>query len=229
MASYSAIEKAYLDKNKKIDDKTKVDEAAHAAKVKDLSDDTSSALQQIYIQNERARALQKQSQKAAGITGGAAESADIALQAAYATNRTNALLERDRQISQLEIEKNRSAAQAEIDKSNNLVEMEQGRLAFDQKEEDAALARDQYTLDAKGVELDERGAELDRERFELEKTASKRADEQFTYEKQQDREADLWEIIAGGVVTRSMAKELGVDYDVLKQLANNYKEKMLNG
>lgn len=204
MASYSGVRNAYLNKNKKIDEKVDADGKAFEARRQDVKDNASDTLQQIYLQKERAQALQRQSQKAAGITGGAAESADIALQANYATNRTNAMLERDRQLSDINIQQDQAKSQAEIDKSANLVELEQGQLAFDQDEESRAF---------------------DREQFAFTKTQADFDREQYEYEQKRDRESDIWKMIQSGVVTQAMADELGKPLSVLKQVAAYYKEK----
>ncbi len=204
MASYSGVRNAYIEKNKKIDAQVAADGRAYDAQRQDSTDNASDTLQQIYLQKEREEAVQKQRLKAAGITGGAEESANIALQANYATNRTNAMLDRDKQLSQINIQQDQAKAQAEIEKGQNLVELEQGQLAFDQDAESRAFDREQFGLS--------------KEQFGLSK-------EQFDYEKQQNRRSDLWEMIKAGVVTQAMAAELGWNYNVLKQVAQNYKEK----
>lgn len=204
MASYSGVRNAYIEKNKKIDEKVEADGKAYDAQRQDVQDSAADTLRQLYLQNERAQALQKQSRKAAGITGGAAESADIALQANYATNRTNTMLDRDRQLSQINIQQDQAKSQAEIDKSANLVELEQGQLAFDQDEENRALDREQLGLSKDQAAFDQ---------------------EQFDYEKLRDRQSDLWKLIEAGVVTQAMADELGKPLSVLKEVAAYYKEK----
>ncbi len=196
MASYSGVRNAIIERNKKIDEKLAADGRAYDAQRQDITDNASNSLQQIFLQKERAEQYQKQQQKAAGITGGAAESANIALQANYATNRTNAMLERDQQLSNVNIQEDQARSQAEIDKSSNLVEMEQGQLAFDQDAESRAFDREQFDFSKK----------------------------QFDYEKQRDHESDLWEMIRAGVVTQSMANELNMSYATLKELARRYKE-----
>ncbi len=204
MASYSGVKNAYIEKDKKIDEKTAAAGKAFDAQRQDVADQASNTLRQIYLQKEREGALQKQQQKAAGITGGAAESAQIALQANYATNRTNTMLERDRQLSDINIQQEQARSQAEMEKSQNMVEMEQGQLAFDQDAESRALDREQF--------------QLSKDQFGFSKS-------QFDYEKQRDRKADLFEIVKSGVVTRAMAEEMGISYDALKLLADRYKEK----
>ncbi|MBQ8894000.1 MAG: hypothetical protein IJ043_06275 [Clostridia bacterium] len=133
--SYKSVEDAYKKKNQAIDKQVAADGNAYDAQRQDVTDSSADTLQQIYLQKERAEASQRQQQKAAGITGGAAESADIALQANYSTNRTNTLLERDKQLSQIGIQQEQAKAQAEIEKRQNDVEMETGRLSFNQDEQ----------------------------------------------------------------------------------------------
>lgn len=130
--TYKAVEDAYKKKNEAVDAATAAENAAYNAQRADISDQAGSSLQQIYLQRNRERALQAQQMKAAGITGGAAESTKAAMDAAYSTNRTNAMLERDRQMSQVNIAQNQTAAQAEIQKKANDVELATGQLGFDQ-------------------------------------------------------------------------------------------------
>lgn len=132
--SYSSVEDAYKKKNKAIDAQVAADGGAYDAQRQDIKDSAADTLKQAYVQNERARVGMKQQQKAAGITGGAAESSNVALQANYATNRTNTMLERDKQVSQVNIAQNQAKAQAEMGKAQNGVELATGKLAFEQSE-----------------------------------------------------------------------------------------------
>lgn len=133
-ASYKGVEDAYKKKNKAIESQVAADATAYDAQRQDINDSAGDSLQQIYLQKERAAALQKQQNKAAGITGGAAESSRVALEANYNTNRTNALLERDKQLSQVNIAQQQTNAQAEMQRAQNDVDLETGRLSFDQDE-----------------------------------------------------------------------------------------------
>ncbi|PWM40587.1 MAG: hypothetical protein DBX52_02900 [Clostridiales bacterium] len=133
-ASYKNVEEAYKRKNNAIDQLTGANSAAYEANREDIRDSAAATLRDLYLQNERAKEALKQKNKAAGITGGAAESASVALDANYNTNRTNTMIERDKQLSEVNIAQNKAAAQAEIDKAQNNIELESGRLSFDQDE-----------------------------------------------------------------------------------------------
>lgn len=133
--TYKAVEDAYKKKNEAVDQATAAENAAYAAQRGDIAANAGSTLQQLYLQKNREERLQEQRNKAAGITGGAAESSRMALEANYSINRTNAMLERDRQLSQVNIAQNQTAAQAEIQKKANDVELATGQLSFDQDQQ----------------------------------------------------------------------------------------------
>lgn len=133
--TYDAVEKKYKAKNKAIDQQTSAQGNAYDAQREDVKDNTTSTLQQLYLQREREKLNRGQAQKAAGITGGAAASAEIAASANYNTNRTNAMLDRDKQLSDINIQQGQAKAEAEIAKAQNNIEMETGRLSFNQTEQ----------------------------------------------------------------------------------------------
>ncbi len=133
--TYSPVEDAYKKQKKAIAQVAAAEQAAVEAQKEDIQDNAISAVQQAYIQQQRARAQLKQHNKAAGITGGAAESSDIALQANYNTNRTNAQIARDQQIAELEIGQKKTEAQAMADQASVDVQMQTGKLAFSQEEQ----------------------------------------------------------------------------------------------
>ena len=122
--------KAYKKKNAAIDRGIAAGDAAYDAQISDVRENATDDLQALYLQTERQRRLGGQARKAAGITGGAAESSEVALAANYNTNRTNVMLERDRQISDLSIQREQARAEGELRKSANDIEMEQSRLSF---------------------------------------------------------------------------------------------------
>lgn len=132
--SYKGVEDAYRRKNDAIDQMTGATSAEWDANRQDIRDSAAGTLRDLYLQNERAKETLKQRNKAAGITGGAAESSRVALEANYNTNRTNTMIQRDKQLSEVNIAQNKAAAQAEIDKAQNNIELESGRLSFDQDE-----------------------------------------------------------------------------------------------
>ena len=132
--SYKGVEDAYRRKNDAIDQMTGATSAEWDANRQDIRDSAAGTLRDLYLQNERAKETLKQRNKAAGITGGAAESSRVALEANYNTNRTNTMIQRDKQLSEVNIAQNKAAAQAEIDKAQNSIELESGRLSFDQDE-----------------------------------------------------------------------------------------------
>lgn len=134
--TYKSIEDAYRKKDAAIDEVVAAATEAYKAQKEDARSDTTDALQQIYLQKERDAAALRQQNKAAGVTGGAAESAAVALEANYGTNRTNALLDRDRTLSELAIQQRQEQAQGEVEKANNAVALETGRLSFEQDERD---------------------------------------------------------------------------------------------
>ena len=123
-ASYKNVEEAYKRKNNAIDQLTGANSAAYEANREDIRDSAAATLRDLYLQNERAKEALKQKNKAAG----------VALDANYNTNRTNTMIERDKQLSEVNIAQNKAAAQAEIDKAQNNIELESGRLSFDQDE-----------------------------------------------------------------------------------------------
>lgn len=158
-ASYSGVEEAYRKKNQAIDQSTAAGAAGYDAQRTDTKDNTTGTLQQLYLQNARNRALTPQQTRAAGITGGAAESVGLAQTAAYNSARTNALLEQERQLSEINITQNQAAAQAEVDKAQNNVELETGRLSFDQQESQQRRS-ELWELVKAGVITDMLAAEL---------------------------------------------------------------------
>ena len=127
---------AYKKKNKAIDKSVQAGDKAYEAQIDDIREDAADRLQGIYLQNERQKRLREQAQKAAGITGGASESAAVALAANYNSNRTDMMLERDRQISEIGIQREQAKAEGELQKSANNIEMEQSRLSFESGERD---------------------------------------------------------------------------------------------
>ena len=129
---------AYRKKNKAIDKSVQAGDKAYEAQIDDIREDAADRLQGIYLQNERQKRLREQAQKAAGITGGASESAAVALAANYNSNRTDMMLERDRQISEIGIQREQAKAEGELQKSANDIEMEQSRLSFETGERDFA-------------------------------------------------------------------------------------------
>lgn len=132
MASYSKVEEAYKSKDAAIKKKVAADAAGYDAQRTDIGDSSISTLQQIYIQNERNKRGRDQNAKAAGLTGGAVESAQIADRANYMKTRNETLLNRDKQIAQVDIAQGQTEAQAEIERQTNKVAMETGRLSFNQ-------------------------------------------------------------------------------------------------
>ncbi len=132
--TYDPIVEAYKKKDKAIDAQVQANGAAYDAQRADAADKTTATLQDLYLQNERAKLTRKQANKAAGLTGGAVESAEIAARSNYMTNRTNAMLARDKQLSDIDIAQRQAAGQAEMEKAQNAVELETGRLSFNQTE-----------------------------------------------------------------------------------------------
>ena len=133
-----------------------------------MADNTEQTLQDLYIQNERVKQTQGQALKAAGVTGGAAESTAVAQAANYNTNRTNTMLERDRQLSDIYIQQEQAKAQAEIDKAQNNLDMETGRLSFNQTE-NVQQRSELWELVRGGVITDESAAKLGHSRATLQK------------------------------------------------------------
>ena len=84
--SYKGVEDAYRRKNDAIDQMTGATSAEWDANRQDIRDSAAGTLRDLYLQNERAKETLKQRNKAAGITGGAAESSRVALEANYDYN-----------------------------------------------------------------------------------------------------------------------------------------------
>ncbi len=157
--NFDPVEDAYKKKNAAIDAAAEANRAAYDAQREDLADGTGDALQQAYIQRNRARKMLAQQNKAAGITGGAAESSLVALEVAYDTNRTNAKIQRDKQISQIDIAQRQAEGQAEIEKAANNIELESGKLSFKQ-DENTSRRSELWEMVKSGVITQEIAAEL---------------------------------------------------------------------
>jgi hypothetical protein len=140
--NYSKIDDAYRKKLAAIDQGVAADGAAYDAQRADITEQAEDRLQQIYLKKERAHAGQKQANKAAGITGGAAEAGDIALQTGYMTDRTNAMLDREKQLNEVDIAENQRKAQAQVERAQVGVEQATGRLSFDQQEANQKRSED---------------------------------------------------------------------------------------
>ncbi|MBQ7095820.1 MAG: hypothetical protein IJN80_05175 [Clostridia bacterium] len=202
--SNKSLIEAYKKKNAAIDQSVAAQGNAYDAQISDVRDSAADQLQSLYLQNERQKRLQAQAQKAAGITGGASESAAVALAANYNTNRTNALLERDRQISQLGIQKEQARAEGELQKSANIIEMEQGKLSFETDQRDFAWQKEN----------------ADRQ-FKADQANSDR-----TYHANQAAQLknEAWEMVRAGVINAEIAKQIGRPISVLKEYYRKYKE-----
>ena len=127
---------AYKKKEKALEQTVEAQDNAFDAKITDARETTADNLQNLYLQNERARRTREQARKAAGITGGAAESADVAMTANYNSSRLDAMLARDRQVSDLNIQKEQARADIGVQKSANEIEMEQSALSFETDQRD---------------------------------------------------------------------------------------------
>lgn len=140
--SYSKVDAAYKKKLAAIDQGVAADGVAYDAQRADITEQAEDRLQQIYLQKERARAGQRQANKAAGITGGAAEAADIELKTGYMTDRTNTMIDREKQLNNVDIAEDQRAAQATMEKAGVGVEQATGRLSFDQQEANQKRSED---------------------------------------------------------------------------------------
>ena len=127
---------AYKKKEKALEQTVEAQDNAFDAKITDARETTADNLQNVYLQNERARRTREQARKAAGITGGAAESADVAMTANYNSSRLDAMLARDRQVSDLNIQKEQARADIGVQKSANEIEMEKSALSFETDQRD---------------------------------------------------------------------------------------------
>ena len=154
--TYDEVASAYAAQNKAVDEKVKADSAAYAAQREDIGDASMSTLQQLYIQNERNKLTKGQAARASGLTGGALESVAIADRANYMNARTDALINRDKQVAQVDIAENQAKAQAEIDKQANNTQMEVGRLSF-QQDQDSSLQSGAWEFIRQGIYTDEIG------------------------------------------------------------------------
>lgn len=159
--TYDKVEAAYKKKRAAIDQTVAADQAAYDAQRQDIKGNTAESLQQAYLKKERARVGQKQANKAAGITGGAAESADIELQTNYMTDRTNTMIDRERQLNQVDIAADQRTAQGKMEQAGVDVELAQGKLSFDQAEASQRRSEDWEFVKA-GVITQEIAARLGR-------------------------------------------------------------------
>ncbi len=213
--SYKEVEKKYKAKNAAIDKSVAAQGNAYDAQRQNVADNTQRTLQDIYIQNERAKQTQGQAMKAAGVTGGAAESAAVAQAANYNTNRTNAMLERDRQLSDIYIQQEQSKAQGEINKAQNNLEMETGRLSFEQAE-DQKLREDTWRLVDAGIINDKNAEALGRKK----ETLQKYYDNKLNIQKQ----SEYWDMVKAGVINDSIAKALNHDIKTLREYYKRIQE-----
>ncbi len=136
--TYKTVEDAYAAKEAAIEQNKKAAALAYDAQREDLADAATDSLQQAYIKRNRQREALAQQNRAAGITGGAAESNLLEIEAGYNSARANTIINRDKQIGQVDIAQMQSEAQADIEKSGDKISLATGRLSFDQDQESDA-------------------------------------------------------------------------------------------
>ncbi len=216
--TYDDVASAYAAKNQAVDNKVKADSESYAAQREDIEDSAQSALQQLYVQNERNKLTRAQAARTSGLTGGAVESAAIADRANNMKGRNEILINRDKQLAQVDIAEGQTKAQAEIDKMDNNTQMEIGRLSYlqdqeNQKRSDAWKYLDVGIYDQKVAASLGGDTELVRQYADVAKKAQN-----------SDKTASAWEFIKKGIYTDEIAKELNWSPEVLKILAQKYKE-----
>lgn len=218
-ATYDDVANAYAAKNKAVDDKVKADSAAYSAQREDIGDASMSTLQQLYVQNERNKLTRAQAARASGLTGGAVESAAIADRANYMKGRNETLINRDKQLAQVDIAEGQTKAQAEIEKADNNTQMEVGRLSYLQDQENQKRS-DAWNFLNKGIYDQNTAATLGVGQGVVQKYAGIAQREQNSA-----MESGAWEFIRQGIYTDEIGKKLpGYSPAALKLLAQRYKE-----
>ena len=157
--TYATVEQAYAEKEAAIDKNKKAAALTYDAQRADLADTATDSLQQAYLQRNRARENMAQQNRAAGITGGAAEANLLELEAGYNTTRTDTIINRDKQIGQVDIAQMQSEAQADMEKASDRVSLATGKLSFEQDQESTARS-DAFEMAKAGIITDEIAATL---------------------------------------------------------------------
>lgn len=157
--TYQTVEDAYRAKAAAIDQNTKANALAYDAQREDLADAATDSLQQAYIRRNRARENMAQQNKAAGITGGAAESNLLELEAGYNTTRADTLINKNKQIGQVDIAQMQTEGQAATEKASDNVSLATGRLSFEQDQESDARSN-AFEMAKAGIITDEIAATL---------------------------------------------------------------------
>lgn len=218
-ATYDDVENVYIEKNKAVDAKVEADSAAYSAQREDIGDESMSTLQQLYVQNERNKLTRAQAARAAGLTGGAVESAAIADRANYMKSRAETLINRDKQLAQVDIAEAQAKNQAEIDKADNNTQMEIGRLSYLQDQENQKRS-DAWNFLNKGIYDQNTAATLGVDQGVVQQYAEIAQQEQNSA-----MEDGAWEFIRQGIYTDEIGKSLSRwSAEVLKLLAQRYKE-----
>ena len=130
----SKLTAAYKQYAEALDKQGKAQVAEYNAKKAEAQDDTRTALQNAYIQNERAALRQGQADRAAGITGGLAKSETLARDNAYLGTRTAAKIGEERTLGGYDRAIAREQAQTYASKSANDINRETALSSIEQND-----------------------------------------------------------------------------------------------